>query len=145
MNEQLAAIHTELLQMKEELEARLLNTPFSAGFSGHQFVSAGNTYVSCKEELQDVLLALSKSKRNIRHLRRNKSGYSAGKDGYSADGAHCERFLYHAQFEKRRFLFGLRRMKRSTGRSTHNILQEGRAFALLQDVNEYSFTPFFSC
>lgn len=61
MNEQLAAIHTELLQMKEELEARLFEYSFfqqdSQGISSYQ---QATLMYHVKEELQDVLLALSK-------------------------------------------------------------------------------------
>jgi DnaK suppressor protein len=49
VNDQLTAIHTELLQMKEELEARLFEYSFFQQDSQarKQFVSAGNSYVSC--------------------------------------------------------------------------------------------------
>ena len=144
VNEQLAAIHTELLQMKEELEARLFEYSFfqqdSQGINSYQ---QATLMYHVKEELQDVLLAFQKSKtehtafakKRIRQFRWKKWLFCRRR-------APRTIFYIMPSLKKRRFLFGLRRMRRSTGRSTHNILQEGRAFALLQDVNEYSFTPF---
>lgn len=67
MNDQLTAIHTELLMMKEELQSRLFEYScfqMSASVEPSMNDQEATLIYHIKEELQDVLLALSKFENN---------------------------------------------------------------------------------
>lgn len=103
VNDQLATIHTELLQMKEELEARLFEYSFfqqdSQGINSYQQVTL---MYHVKEELQDVLLALSKIENGTYGIcEETNQAIPLEKMAILPTARTANDFLYHAQFEKK--------------------------------------------
>ncbi|MFN2746147.1 MULTISPECIES: TraR/DksA family transcriptional regulator [Bacillus] len=103
MNDQLANIHTELLQMKEELESRLFEYSFFQQDSPtiNSYQQATLMY-HVKEELQDVLLALSKIENGTYGIcEETGQAIPLAKLAVLPTARTANDFLYHIQFEKK--------------------------------------------
>ncbi len=103
VDHQLSKIHTELLQTKEELESRLFEYSF---FQQHsQNINAyqqATLMYHVKEELQDVLLALSKIENGTYGIcEETGQEIPLSKLAVLPTARTANDFLYHIQFEKK--------------------------------------------
>ena len=98
MNDQLTAIYTELLLMKEELQSRLFEySCFQVSTSPQAAINhkqKATLIYHIKEELQDVLLALSK-------IENGTFGYCEETGAPIPLARTANVFLYSVQFEKK--------------------------------------------
>lgn len=103
VNNQLASIQSELLQMKQELESRLFEYSFfqqdSPSINSYQ---QATLIYHVKEELQDVLLALSKIENGTYGICEETGQPIPYAKMAVLPTARTENdFLYHIQFEKK--------------------------------------------
>ena len=112
MNDQLTAIYTELLLMKEELQSRLFEySCFQVSTSPQAAINQkqkATLIYHIKEELQDVLLALSKIENGtFGYCEETWGPHSSCKAGNAADGPNSKRFSYIlSNLRKKRFRYG---------------------------------------
>ncbi|KAF6557781.1 TraR/DksA family transcriptional regulator [Bacillus sp. EKM203B] len=105
MNDQLTAIHTELLMMKEELQSRLFEYScfqMSASVEPSMNDQEATLINHIKEELQDVLLALSKFENNTYgYCEKTGDPIPIEKLAVLPTARTADDFYYPAQFEKK--------------------------------------------
>ncbi|RDY88353.1 TraR/DksA family transcriptional regulator [Bacillus amyloliquefaciens] len=105
MNDQLTAIHTELLMMKEELQSRLFEYScfhMSASVEPSMNDQEATLIYHIKEELQDVLLALSKFENNTYgYCEKTGAPIPIDKLAVLPTARTTDDFYYPAQFEKK--------------------------------------------
>lgn len=104
VNDQLASIHAELLQMKQELESRLFEYSFfqQGSQTATQSYQQTTLIYHVKEELQDVLLALSKIENGTYGIcEETGKMIPYSKMAVLPTARTADDFLYHIQFEKK--------------------------------------------
>ncbi|KKB73883.1 MULTISPECIES: TraR/DksA family transcriptional regulator [Bacillus] len=103
MNNQLANIQDELLQMKQELESRLFEYSFfQQGSQVNRSYQQATLIYHVKEELQDVLLALSKIENGTYGIcEETGKVIPYSKMAVLPTARTADDFLYHIQFEKK--------------------------------------------
>ncbi len=111
MNDQLTAIYTELLLMKEELQSRLFEySCFQVSTSPQAAINhkqKATLIYHIKEELQDVLLALSKIENGtFGYCEETGAPIPLSKLAVLPTARTANDFLYSVQFEKKRFRCG---------------------------------------
>lgn len=115
MNDQLTAIYTELLLMKEELQSRLFEySCFQVSTSPQAAINhkqKATLIYHIKEELQDVLLALSKIENGtFGYCEETGAPIPLAKLAVLPTARTANDFLYSVQFEKKRFRYGNQRI-----------------------------------
>ncbi|MEC2220772.1 sporulation-related RNA polymerase-binding protein YlyA [Bacillus subtilis] len=106
MNDQLTAIYTELLLMKEELQSRLFEySCFQVSTSPQAAINQkqkATLIYHIKEELQDVLLALSKIENGtFGYCEETGAPIPLAKLAVLPTARTANDFLYSVQFEKK--------------------------------------------
>lgn len=103
VNDQLANIQDELLQMKQELESRLFEYSFfQQGSQVNRSYQQATLIYHVKEELQDVLLALSKIENGTYGIcEETGKVIPYSKMAVLPTARTADDFLYHIQFEKK--------------------------------------------